>query len=67
MSVIFPGEGKGCALQYYGQKNSVDRGVWQAMVHGVTKNQTQLNDFHFHQQKDYNLLKAQMIVSIFNP
>ena len=22
-------------------------GVWQATVHGVTKSQTQLNDFHF--------------------
>ena len=23
------------------------RGAWQTIVHGVTKNQTQLSDFHF--------------------
>ena len=27
-------------------RNSMDRGVWQAIVHGVTK--TQLSDWHFH-------------------
>ena len=26
----------------------MDRGAWWATVHGVTKRQTQLNDFHFH-------------------
>ena len=26
----------------------LDRGAWQATVHGVTKSQTQLNNFHFH-------------------
>ena len=25
----------------------MDRGAWQAIVHGVTKSQTQLSDFHF--------------------
>ena len=25
----------------------MDRGAWQATVHGVTKSQTQLIDFHF--------------------
>ena len=25
----------------------MDRGDWQATVHGVTKNWTQLSDFHF--------------------
>ena len=25
----------------------MDRGVWWTAVHGVTKNQTQLSDFHF--------------------
>ena len=24
----------------HGQENSMDRGAWQATVHGVTKNQT---------------------------
>ena len=62
-----PGERHGNPLQYSYLENPMDRRAWQATVHGITKNQTQLNDFHFHQQKDYNLLKAQMIVSIFNP
>ena len=42
-----PGEGNGYPLQYAGLENSMDRGVWQATLHGVTKNWTQLNDFHF--------------------
>ena len=36
----FPGEGKGYPLQYSGLENSMDRGAWQATVHGVPKNQT---------------------------
>ena len=38
-----PGEGKGYPLQYSGLKNSMD-----CIVHGVSKNRTRLNDFHFH-------------------
>ena len=38
-----PGEGKGYPLQYSGLENSMDY-----IVHGVTKNQTRLRDFHFH-------------------
>ena len=34
-------------LQYSCLENSMDRGAWQATVHGVTKSQTQLSDFHF--------------------
>ena len=30
-------------LWFSGLENSMDRGVWQATVHGVTKSQTQLN------------------------
>ena len=26
----------------------MDRGAWQAMVHGVAKNQTQLSYYHTH-------------------
>ena len=26
----------------------MDRGAWRATIHGVTKSQTQLSDFHFH-------------------
>ena len=35
-----PGVGKGKPLQYYCLGNSMDRGAWQAIVHGVTKNWT---------------------------
>ena len=35
-----PGEGNGNPLQYSCLENSMDRGAWQATVHGVTKNQT---------------------------
>jgi len=31
------GEGNGYSLQYSGLENSMDRGTWRAMVHGVTK------------------------------
>ena len=32
-----PGEGNSYLLQYSSLENSMDRGVWQAAVHGVTK------------------------------
>ena len=38
-----PGEGKGYPLQYSGLENSMD-----CIVHGVTKSQTRLSNFHFH-------------------
>ena len=34
------GEGNGNPLQYSCLENSMDRGAWQATVHGVTKSQT---------------------------
>ena len=37
-----PGEGKGYPLQYSGLENFMD-----CVVHGVTKSQTRLSDFHF--------------------
>ena len=39
----FPGGGNGNPLQYSCLKNPVDRGAWQATVHGVTKSQTGLS------------------------
>ena len=41
------GEGNGNPLQYSGLGNRLDRGVWQATVHEVTKSRTQLN-IHTH-------------------
>ena len=32
-----PGGGHGNPLQYFRLENSMDRGVWQATVHGVAK------------------------------
>ena len=43
-----PGKGDGNPLQYSCLGNSMDRGVWQATVHGVTKSWTQLSDYYFH-------------------
>ena len=39
-----PGEGHGNQQQYPCLENPSDRGPWQATVHGVAKNQTQLTD-----------------------
>ena len=36
------GEGHGNPLQYSCLKNPMDRGAWQATVHGVAKSQTQI-------------------------
>ena len=35
-----PGEGNGSLLQHSLLENSMDRGAWQATVHGVTESQT---------------------------
>ena len=37
-----PGGGIGNPLQYSFLENPMDRGAWQAIVHGVAKSQTQL-------------------------
>ena len=42
-----PGEGNGNPLQYSCLENPMDRGDWLAIVHGVAKSQTRLNDFTF--------------------
>ena len=38
----------GYPLHYPGLENSMDRGAWSVTVHGVTKSQTRLSDFHIH-------------------
>ena len=42
-----PGEEKGNPLQYSCLGNSMDKGGWQAIVHAVTKSQTELSK-HAH-------------------
>ena len=43
-----PGGGHGSPLQYSGLENPVDRGAWQAAVHGVAKGWTQLKQLSTH-------------------
>ena len=40
-----PGEGNANPLQCYCLENPMDRGAWQATVHGVAKSGTLLSDF----------------------
>ena len=40
-----PGGRNGNPLQYSCLKNPIDRGAWQATVHGVTESWTQLSDW----------------------
>ena len=46
------GEGNGTPLQYSCLENPIDRGAWEAAVHGVAKSRTRLNNFtltfHLH-------------------
>ena len=39
-----PGEGNGNPLQYSCLENPMDRGIWWATVHGVTKSQKRLSN-----------------------
>ena len=38
------GEGNSSPLQYSCLENSMNRGAWEATVHGITKSWTQLSD-----------------------
>ena len=40
----FSGEENGYPLQYSCLENSMDRGAWQATVHGIAKRWTRLSD-----------------------
>ena len=43
-----PGGEHGNPLQYSCLENPMDRGTWQATVHGVTKSQTQMKQLNMH-------------------
>ena len=43
-----PGEVNDYSLQYSCLENFMDRGIWQAIVQGITKRQTRLSDSHTH-------------------
>ena len=49
----FPGEGNGNPLQSTCLENSMDRGAWQATVHGLTKSWTQVNT-HTSREINFN-------------
>ena len=55
-----PGVGNGNLIQYSCLENSMDRGAWWAIVHGVAKSQTQLSVHtykhkHTHIQSRFNI------------
>ena len=43
---VHPGGGNSNSLQYSFLGNPMDRGAWQATVHGIAKSQTRLSDKH---------------------
>ena len=47
-----PGEGNGNPLQYSCLENPMDRGAWQATVHGVTMSQTYIIS-HYREIKSH--------------
>ena len=51
-----PGEGKGYPLQYLGLENSMN-----CIVHGVTKSQTRLGDFHFYISIKFNTFLVSIV------
>ena len=52
-----PGGGSNYPLQYSYLENSINRGAWQATVHGVAESQTRLSVSHVHFSTLYEILK----------
>ena len=52
----FPGGGHANPLQYSCLENPMDRGAWQATVHGVAKSWTQLKQLSMHHSVREHLL-----------
>ena len=44
----YPGEGNGNPFQYSCPENPMDRGAWQATVHGIAKSWTQASVTKHH-------------------
>ena len=49
---IIPGEGNGNPLQCSCLENPMDRGGWQATVHGVAESRTQQSNYHHHTEME---------------
>ena len=63
------GEGNGNPLQYSRLENPMDRGSWQATVHGVSKSWTWLSDFtslHFILKQIHHISSINSSVCIIN-
>jgi len=58
------GDGYGNPLQYFCLKNPMDRGAWQATIHGVTKSQTQLKRLSraWHSKRALKHLKKSILL-----
>ena len=50
---VFPGEGNGNPLQYSCLENPMERGAWQATVHGLAKSRTRLSSCHSYSLKAF--------------
>ena len=59
-----PGEGNGYPLPYSSLENSMDRGAWQAIVHGVAKGRKQPSNFHFRQKLCHSIYKNKQLARL---
>ena len=62
-----PGVRNGNPFQYSCLENSMDRGVWWAIVHGATKSQTQLNDWTYTHPQCLRWRRKLQTIPIFLP
>ena len=65
-----PGGGHGNPLQYSCLENPMDRGAWQATVHGVTRSQTRLKQLSMHAHVEtpwkYGVQPLNYVISLEN-
>ena len=62
-----PGEGNGTPLQYSCLENPMDRGAWQATVHGVTRVGHNLATKERERLSQIECFKQQLVFGIFQP
>ena len=61
-----PGEGNDNPLQYPCLENPMDRGAWQATVHGVAKSRTRLSNFTSLQWRIFERIFSGLTMHILN-